>query len=142
MRQKPKRQEMAHDLVLAIGLVWGHLKARQFEEAYLLGKGCLRVWPNDRSLILMVSYAAAEVLEPVDMEKLESIKDASCTEWIRLVKRRALIQVNPPAASPMPAAPPPMPAAPPPVRSKSATANAAVNTAVNAPVKTIAKAAR
>lgn len=89
MRPKLKRAEMPIDLVMAIGLVWGHLTARQFEEAFLLAKGCLRVWPDDRNLILMQSYAAAEVLEPVDTGKLLAIKDADCQEWIRLVLRRA-----------------------------------------------------
>jgi len=98
MRPKIKRSEMPEDLVMAIGLVWGHLAARQFEEAYLLAKGCLRVWPNDRSLILMSSYAAAEVLEPVDVAKLTAIKDPSCADWVRLVLRRAQNQFNPPPA--------------------------------------------
>lgn len=89
MRPKLKRAEMPIDLVMAIGLVWGHLTARQFEEAFLLAKGCLRVWPDDRNLILMHSYAAAEVLEPVDVGKLLAIKDPACQEWIRLVLRRA-----------------------------------------------------
>ena len=89
MRPKLKRAEMPIDLVMAIGLVWGHLTARQFEEAFLLAKGCLRVWPDDHNLILMQSYAAAEVLEPVDTGKLLAIKDPACQEWIRLVLRRA-----------------------------------------------------
>ncbi len=89
MRQKIKRPEMPTDLILAIGLVWGHLTARQFEEAYLLAKGCLRVWPDDRSLILMASYAAAEVLEPINADKLAAVKDPACAEWVKLVMRRA-----------------------------------------------------
>lgn len=92
MRPKRKRADMPIDLVMAVGLVWGHLRARQFEEAYLLAKGCLRVWPDDRSLILMQSYAAAEVLEPVDVDKLLAIKDAASEEWVHLVLRRSVAQ--------------------------------------------------
>jgi hypothetical protein len=88
MRPKLKRADMPADLVMAIGLVWGHLAARQFEEAYLLAKGCMRVWPDDRNLILMHAYAAAEVLEPVDTGKLLAVRDAACEEWIQLVLRR------------------------------------------------------
>lgn len=89
MRPKFKREDMPPDLTMAIGLVWGHLSARQFEQAFLLARGCLRVWPDDRNLILMHAYAAAEVLEPVDVERLLAIKDASCEEWVRLVLCRA-----------------------------------------------------
>lgn len=89
MRKKVKSEEIQPELVFAIGLVWGHLSARQFEEAYLLAKGCLRVWPEDRSLALMSAYAAAEVLEPVDERKLAGLRDSSSEDWIRLVLRRA-----------------------------------------------------
>lgn len=88
MRPKLKREDMPIDQIMAIGLVWGHLRARQFEEAFLLAKGCLRVWPDDRNLILMHSYAAAEVLEPVDLDKLLATRTAASEEWIRLVLRR------------------------------------------------------
>ncbi len=89
MRKKVKSEEIQPELVFAIGLVWGHLSARQFEEAYLLAKGCMRVWPEDRSLALMSAYAAAEVLEPVDERKLAGLRDSSSDDWIRLVLRRA-----------------------------------------------------
>ena len=89
MRAKPKRAGMPADQLMAIGLVWGHLSARQFEEAFLLAKGCLRVWPDERNLLLMHAYAAAEVLEPIHVDKLLAIKDPDCQEWIRLVLRRA-----------------------------------------------------
>lgn len=101
MRAKLNREEMAADLVMAIGLVWGHLRARQFEEAFLLAKGCLQVWPGERNLILMHSYAAAEVLEPIDMERLLGARSAASEEWIRLVMRRAAPELlAPPAAGP------------------------------------------
>ena len=49
------------DLVMAIGLVWGHLNARQFEEASLLAKGCLHVWSEEPNLTLMFFYAEDRV---------------------------------------------------------------------------------
>lgn len=98
MRKKIKRAELPADLVIAIGLVWGHMRARQFEEAYLLGKGCLRVWPNERNLMLMVSYAAAEVLEPVDLDALNAIQDPLSADWIKIVQRRTVL----PAGGPSP----------------------------------------
>lgn len=52
------------DLVMAIGLVWGHLNARQFEEASLLAKGCLHVWPEEPNLTLMFFYAEDRVSAP------------------------------------------------------------------------------
>lgn len=96
MRSKLKRDDMSPDLVIAIGLVWGHLRARQFEEAFLLAKGCLRVWPDERKLIWMHAYAAAEVLEPVDRERLLATRNATSEEWISLVLRRAQYQETPP----------------------------------------------
>ena len=89
MRPKHKRGGMSVDQTMAIGLIWGHLSARQFEEAYLLAKGCLRVWPDERNLLLMHAYAAAEVLEPIHVDKLLAIQDPDCQEWIQLVLRRA-----------------------------------------------------
>jgi hypothetical protein len=89
MRTRVRQEEMGIDLVIAIGLVWGHLRARQFEEAYLLAKGCLLVWPDERNLVLMQAYAAAEVLEPVNVEQLLAARTAACEAWIALVLRRA-----------------------------------------------------
>lgn len=96
MRPKLKREPMPPDQVIAIGLVWGHLRARQFEEAFLLAEGCLRVWPDERNLIWMHAYAAAEVLEPVDMERLLATRSATSEEWIGLVLRRAQHRETPP----------------------------------------------
>lgn len=89
MRQPSKREEMPDELVLALGLVWGHLNARQFEQAYTLARGCLRVWPHDRGLNLMHAYAAAEMLEPVNHSMLNSMATADCKEWIELVLCRS-----------------------------------------------------
>lgn len=95
MRKKVKNEEIQAELVYAIGLVWGHLNARQFEEAYSLAKTCMRIWPEDRSLALMSAYAAAEVLEPVDERKLTGLRDSASEDWIRLVLRRAEMRVDP-----------------------------------------------
>lgn len=89
MRSKPIRKREQVELVMAIGLVWGHLNGRQFEEAYRLAKGCLRLWPDDKWLKLMCAYAAAEVLEPVDRDMLAQLSDPASIEWISLVMRRA-----------------------------------------------------
>lgn len=95
MRAGVKREAMDIDQVIAIGLVWGHLRARQFEEAYLLAKGCLLVWPGERNLVLMQAYAAAEVLEPVDVAQLQAARSAACEAWIELVLRRAGMKGRP-----------------------------------------------
>lgn len=95
MRPKLKPDTMPPDQVIAIGLVWGHLRARQFEQAWLLAQGCLRVWPEERNLILMQAYAAAEVLEPVDTERLLALRTPATEEWISLVLRRAHIKGTP-----------------------------------------------
>ena len=89
MRPRQPRETRPADLVMAIGLVWGHLNARQFEEAYLLARGCLQVWPDERNLLLMHAYAAAEMLEPFDLSALAALDDPACAEWVRLVGRRA-----------------------------------------------------
>jgi predicted AlkP superfamily phosphohydrolase/phosphomutase len=91
MRRKRKQINDSVELVMAVGLVWGHLNARQFEEAYRLAKGCLRLWPDNRSLVLMMAYAAAEELEPLDKEELKKLRDPSTEEWISLVLRRSQI---------------------------------------------------
>jgi hypothetical protein len=98
MRKREKRVETQDELVVAIGLVWGHLNARQFEEAYSLAKGCLKIWPDDRALVLMSSYAAAEMLEPVDQDKLQTVRDAASEGWVRLVLRRAAALVGYPSS--------------------------------------------
>jgi len=88
MRSKKPREAMPEELQLAIGLVWGHMNAYQHEEAYLLALGCLKLWPDDRHLYLMAAYAAAEVLEPVDLARLEALRTPDTHDWIELVRRR------------------------------------------------------
>jgi len=95
MRHKPVRDPLRDELTMAIGLVWGHLNAQQPEEAYDLARGCLQLWPAERSLCLMAAYAAAELAEPVDLPALRSVANADPARaadeaaWIALVERRA-----------------------------------------------------
>ncbi len=88
MRKKTTREGMPEELQLAIGLVWGHMNAYQYEDAYMLALGCLKLWPQDRNLQLMAAYAAAEVLEPVDRQQLERLRAPDTDAWIDLVLRR------------------------------------------------------
>lgn len=101
MRQKRQRDGMPDELLLAIGLVWGYISAYQYEEAYELAVGCMQVWPQDHHLFLMASYAAAELLEPVDRERLLSLRTPENEAWVKLVLRRLEIRKTPqPAAAP------------------------------------------
>lgn len=101
MRTKRQHEAMPDELLLAIGLVWGYFSARQYEEAYELATGCLQVWPQDQHLFLMASYAAAEVLEPVDRERLLALRAPDNEAWVNLVLRRLDIRAAPrPAAAP------------------------------------------
>jgi hypothetical protein len=67
----------------------GHLNAGQFEEAYDLAQGCMRVWPTESRLTLMSAYAAVELLEPLDDETLAILHEAECQDWATLILRRA-----------------------------------------------------
>jgi len=95
MRHKPLRDPLRDELTMAVGLVWGHLNAQQPEDAYDLARGCLQLWPGERSLSLMAAYAAAELAEPVDLATLrgqagaDPARAADEAAWIDLVERRA-----------------------------------------------------
>ncbi len=87
-----RRDEIAPELALAIGLVWGHLGAAQFEQAHQLAHGCLRLWPAEPRLVWMAAYAAAELLEPLDaatLAALDALRAGGRGEWAALVLRRA-----------------------------------------------------
>jgi len=88
MRPRRAREELPDELQLAIGLVWGHLNAYQYEEAHLLALGCLQVWPDEARLHLMAAFAAAELLEPVDRARLLALRTPHNQDWIALVLRR------------------------------------------------------
>ncbi|RJF96887.1 hypothetical protein D3870_21160 [Noviherbaspirillum cavernae] len=89
MRRKIVRETESRELIIAIGLVWGHLNASQFEEAWQLAKACLRIWPEDRRLAMMCAYAAVELLEPLDDRMRVLLSQGGCSEWEALVLRRA-----------------------------------------------------
>jgi hypothetical protein len=95
MRRQTKRHSMPDELALAIGLVWGHLNACQFEEAYDLAQGCLSVWPEEKRLILMSAYAAVELLEPLDDATRSLLRGAECKDWAEIVLRRSEIHDGP-----------------------------------------------
>jgi hypothetical protein len=89
MRRRKQREAISDELSVAIGLVWGHLNCSQFEQAYDLARGCLRVWPDETRLILMAAYAAVELLEPLDEKTLAVLHAAECKEWANRVLRRS-----------------------------------------------------
>lgn len=88
MRRRPSRTEMPDEQQLAIGLVWGHLNAYQYEEAFDLAAGCLELWPDNVKLRLMCDFAAAEILEPVDRQRLLALRTPENGEWVDLILRR------------------------------------------------------
>ncbi|MBP0597320.1 hypothetical protein J8I26_04340 [Herbaspirillum sp. LeCh32-8] len=88
MRKKRQHDGMPAELVAALGLVWGHLNAYQYEEAYALASGCLLLWPDDEKLSLMRDFAATEVLEPVDRQRLYAMRTPQNAAWVDLVLRR------------------------------------------------------
>lgn len=88
MRKRVPRESMADELQLAIGLVWGHLNAYQYQEAHQLATGCLQLWPDEPRLFMMAAFAAAELLEPVDQQRLLALRTPQNQAWIALVLRR------------------------------------------------------
>lgn len=97
MRRKIARETTAPELIIAIGLIWGHLNASQFEEAFQLAKACLRIWPDNKNLAMMYAYAAVELLEPLDEPTLALMHAAGCREWAEIVLRRAEMHSEAPA---------------------------------------------
>jgi len=89
MKQSQRHEEMPKELALAIGLVWGHLIARQFEDAYTLVQGCLRLWPDNPQLLQLASYAAVETGNALEKPVIALIRKESSKEWAGRVLRRA-----------------------------------------------------
>ena len=91
MKKIPDTREsgMPDELVLAIGLVWGHLNAGQVELADQLVRGCLRVWPGEQHLVLMSAYVAVELSRPLDDATLDVMRKSRCPSWTERVLRRA-----------------------------------------------------
>ena len=97
MRKQRQADSTHPERQLAIGLVWGHLNAYQHERAYDLAVGCLQLWPEDPWLRLMGDYAAAELMEPVDEERLRALRTPENGPWVDLVLRR--LQYREPASA-------------------------------------------
>jgi hypothetical protein len=87
-KNSTRRAAMPEELTLAIGLVWGHLNANQFEQADQLVRGCLRIWPEEKNLTLMAAYAAVELACPLDHKTIAVLQAADCKEWADLVLLR------------------------------------------------------
>ncbi len=90
---KPKTA-LSDELTLAIGLIWGHLSVGQFEQANLLARGCLRVWPEEEHLVLMAAYAAVELAMPLNAPTVKILKKAECKEWSERILFRAGMEVD------------------------------------------------
>ena len=89
MRKIIQREPPHEELSLAIGLIWGHLNTEQFEQAALLARGCLCVWPAEPRLLLMAAFASVELALPLSPEMRASLKNSQCEEWAAMVLRRA-----------------------------------------------------
>jgi hypothetical protein len=89
MRRRQQREAISDELSVAIGLIWGHLNCYQYEQAYDLARGCLRVWTDEPRLMLMAAYAAVELLEPLDEKTLAVLHAAECKEWTHRVLCRS-----------------------------------------------------
>lgn len=89
MKKREPRDTASDDLILAIGLIWGHLNSGQFDEADQLARGCLRVWPTDERLVVMAAFAAVELGRTLDETTILSLRSANCREWADLVLLRA-----------------------------------------------------
>jgi len=90
MRRRSTRcKNHDEDLTVAVGLAWGLLKSLQFDQVEQLTRGCLRVWPGDKHLLLIAAYAAVELGEPLDGEMLAALKEGGSPGWEAIVLRRA-----------------------------------------------------
>lgn len=89
MTTRVRRQPPAPEIALAIGLVWGHLSARQFEAAHQLARGCASLWPDDERFTLMAAYAAVELAAPLEDAMVHAMKTSDCLAWTSLIWRRA-----------------------------------------------------
>lgn len=89
MRKREQRDTGNDELILAIGLIWGHLNSGQFDEADKLVSGCLRVWPTDERLIVMAAFSAVELGRALDSKSVTFLRSANCREWADLVLLRA-----------------------------------------------------
>lgn len=95
MKSSGKRDAMDDELVIAIGLIWGHLSVRQFDAAYQLAQGCQRLWPEERRLHAMAIYASVELHQPLDTHARSVLLAAGCKEWTDMVMQRAASNQDP-----------------------------------------------
>jgi hypothetical protein len=95
MTARKRRAPAAPEQALAIGLIWGHLNARQFDEAYQLARACSALWPDDQRLALMAAYAAVELAAPLEDDMVLAMKTAEASAWTSLIWRRAYSPASP-----------------------------------------------
>lgn len=89
MRKTSQRKLHSDELLLAIGLAWGHLKLDQFLQAHQLILGCLYIWPDSAELKMMQAFAKVESGEELSEDLWNHLQEFGCDEWTHLVKRRA-----------------------------------------------------
>lgn len=112
MRTRTEQRQGPAEVVTAIGLVWGHLNAQQFSEAYTLGKVCTAIWPQEERLAMMVAYAQVELFDHPDAATMAVLRSGQCPEWLAVVARRAGVRLTDAAGHALgaPAAPAGLPA--------------------------------
>jgi len=88
---EPVAAPLERDLETAIGLTWGHLKARQFQPAATLAAGCLGLWPGQPMLLLLGAYAAGELGEPLTPDVRLLLRQPAYAGLAALVLRRAAL---------------------------------------------------
>jgi hypothetical protein len=94
MMHTETRGASSAELALAIGLISGHLNARQYEDAYALARGCAGVWPQDQRIALMSACAAVELHKPLAPEMTAALRQAECREWCEMILRRAQLPLS------------------------------------------------
>ena len=85
MKPSVQQAQVNDDAYTAIGLIWGHLKTRQFNDAHTLARACMQLWPNEPMLRILQSYAAIEIglrLDDDAMDFLRSMGDAECADQL------------------------------------------------------------
>lgn len=85
----PRAAAPDRDLETAIGLVWGHLGARQFHQAAVLARGCLALWPGQPMLVLLGAHAANELGQAPAPEVHALLREPAYAPLAALVLRRA-----------------------------------------------------
>ena len=93
---KPRGQQafINHDLGTAVGLIWGHLKARQFDDAYTLASACMQLWPGDANLRILQSYAAIEIGLWLDDETMDFLRSMGGVDCAGQLLRKAELHRN------------------------------------------------